>query len=141
MLSWLPSYFLHIQINDLENSRSNRSVDLVFKFNERLRPFLRLRTAIENDRPILKARGGKFREDDLESYLDVFDSLSDVYKLNLIDKDAFYNEFSYDLVKAYDNAEVQAYLKDIRTEDPNFYSGFENLAKQMKAVKPNRTPR
>jgi len=51
----------------------------------------------------------------------------------MINKDLFYNEYSYDVEKAYDNAEVQSYLKDIRKDEADYYEGFDNLAKQMKA--------
>ncbi len=128
-------YLLREQIKDLENTQSNRSADLIFRFDERLdkTPYSKLRLAIENGRPLLKAHGGKFSDDDLEGYLDIWDSLNDVYSKGLISRDMFYNSYSYDIEKAYDNAEVQEYLKEIRKEDADFYSGFENLAKQMKA--------
>ena len=134
-------YLLREQIKDLENTKSNRSADLIFRFDERLDkpPYSRLRLAIESNKSILKAHGGKFSDDDLEGYLDIWDSLNDVYAKGLISKDMFYNSYSYDLEKAYDNAEVQAYLKEVRKEDPEFYSGFESLAKQMKSARPTPT--
>jgi len=44
----------------------------------------------------------------------------------------FYNSYSYDIQKAYDNVGVQAYLKEIWKEDADFYSGFVNLAKHSR---------
>jgi hypothetical protein len=134
-------YFVHVQLRYLENTKESRSADLIFRFDERLSrdPFLKLRYAIENDKPILKAHGGKFTNDDLEGFLDIFDSLNDVYAKDLISKDMFYNSYSYDIQKTYDNDEVQTHLKEIRKEDPGFYSGFESLAKQMKARRPLAT--
>ena len=131
-------YFLRAQAKDLEHGKSNRSMDLVLRFDERFSrpPFFGLRTAIENNKPLLKAKGGRFTDDDLEAYLNIFESLDEVYEKGLIDKDSLYNDYAYYIEKAYDNAEVQAFLKGIRTEDPDFYSGFESMAKQMRAMQP-----
>jgi hypothetical protein len=131
-------YFLREQARDLSDTKANRSIDLVFRFDERLSkpPLVKVRTAIENNRPILKANHGKFTDEDLEGYLDLLDSLNDVYMTGLISKDIFYNAYSYDIVKAYDNAEVQSFLKESRIEVPDSYSGFERLAKEIKAAAP-----
>jgi|SRR5438128_7591927 len=134
-------YFVHVQLKYQENTKSSRSADLIIRYDERLNrdPFLKLRYAIENNKPILKAHGGKFTDDDLEGFLDIFESLNDVFAKDLISKDMFYNSYSYDIQKTYDNEEVQAHLREIRKEDPGFYSGFESLAKQMKATRPLAT--
>src|ERR1700752_577648 len=94
-------YFLREQVKDLPNAKANRSVDLIFRFDELLRkpPFLKLRTAIEYNRPILKARGGKFTDDDIEGYLDIWDGLNHVYTQGLISKDTFFKAYSYDIEK------------------------------------------
>jgi hypothetical protein len=131
-------YFLREQARDLPDAKANRSVDLVFRFDERLSkpPFLKLRAAIESGGPILKTNRGKFTDEDLESYLGILDSLDDVYMTGLISKDIFYNAYSYDIEKAYDNAEVQTYLKEIRKDEPDSFSGFDRLANEMKATTP-----
>jgi hypothetical protein len=46
-----------------------------------------------------------------------------------------YNAYSYAVEKTHDNSEVQAYLKEIRKDDPSFYNGFEELAKAMVSAK------
>lgn len=106
----------------------------MLRFDERLdkQPYPRLRATIESGKPILKVHGGMFSADDLEGYLGIFDSLNDLYDKSMINKDLFYNEYSYDVEKLYDNAEVQSYLKDIRQAEADYYSGVDNLAKKMK---------
>jgi hypothetical protein len=47
----------------------------------------------------------------------------------------FYNSYSYDIGKAQAHPEVQAFIEESRREAPDFYVGFENLAKEMAAVK------
>ena len=129
-------YLLREQINDLQDTKSSRSADFIFKFNEQLNraPLARLRLAIVGRKPILKKNGGKFSEDDLEEYLDLWEGLNDIYVKGLINKEMFYNSYSYDIGKAYDNAEVQTFVKESQREAPDFYTGFENLAKEMKAT-------
>jgi hypothetical protein len=80
--------------------------------------------------------GGKFSADDLEDYLGIFDSLNDLYEKGMVNQGLFYNEYSYDVEKLFDNAEVQTYLKDIRKAEADFYIGVDKLAKEMK-VYPN----
>ena len=127
---------LDVMRTDIESTKLNRSADLILKFDERLGkpPFPKIRSTIESGKPILKAHGGRFTADDLEGYIGIFDSLNDLYAKNMVNKELFYNEFSYDIEKAYDNQEIQSYLKDIRKEESDYFSGFDNLAKAMKAA-------
>ena len=116
--------------------RYARSADFIFKFNDKLdkAPLARLRLAIVGRKPILEKNGGKFSEDDLEEYLNLWEGLNDIYVKGLINKEMFYNSYSYDIGKAYENAEVQTFVKESQREAPDFYTGFENLAKEMKAT-------
>ena len=129
---------LEVMKGEIEDAKLTRSADLVIRFDERLskQPYLKLESTIANGKPILKTHGGKFSEDDLEGYLGIFDSLNDLYEKGMINKDLFYNEYSYDAEKLYDNLEVQSYLKEIRKEEADYFIGVDNLAKQMK-VYPN----
>ncbi|HVS82202.1 MAG TPA: hypothetical protein VHE60_10750 [Pyrinomonadaceae bacterium] len=121
---------------EIENTRLNRSADLILKFDERLDkpPYPKLRSIIESGKPILKIHGGKFSTDDLEGYLGIFDSLNDLYVKNMVSKDLFYNEYSYDIERAYDHPEIQSFLKEIRKAEADYYIGFDSLAKEMKAA-------
>ncbi len=126
---------LEVMKRQMDDANLTRSADLMLRFDERLgkQPYPRLQSAIESGKPILKAHGGKFSEDDLEGYLGILDILSDLYEKGVIDKDMFYNDYSYPVEKLYDNAEVQSYLKDIRKEEADYYVGVDSLAKKMKA--------
>jgi len=42
-----------------------------------------------------------------------------------------YNAFSYDMIKTYQNKEIQDYLFEIRKKDKLFFAGFERLAKSL----------
>ena len=52
--------------------------------------------------------------------------------MGLINKELIYNEFSYDLLLAYNNKEIQKYLIQIREESSDFYIGFDKLAQLFK---------
>jgi hypothetical protein len=127
-------YLLREQINDLQDTKSSRSADFIFRFNEQLDkpPLSKLRIAIVSSKPVLKKNGGKFSEDDLEQYLDLWEGLNDLYMKGLIGKEMFYNSYSYDIDKAHGNAEVQSFVKESRKESSDFYTGFDNLVKEMK---------
>jgi hypothetical protein len=132
---------LRQQTKDIENTKSNRSADFIFRFDERLAktPFSELELAIDRHQPLLKEHGGKFNEDDLQGYLDLWESISDEYANGLISKDMFYNSYSNDIEKAYDNPEVQDFVKESQKESPEFYTGFQNLYKEMRAIEAARS--
>lgn len=136
----VTSQQLEVMRSEIEDTKLSRSADLILRYGQLLdkQPNPRLRIAIESGKPILKAHGGKFSEDELESYLGIFDNLSDLYEKGMINKDLFYNEYSYDAVKLYDNPEVQSYLKELRKneDEDDFFIGVDKLAQQMK-VYPN----
>jgi|GEM_PF-735462 len=121
---------------DIEDTKLNRSADLMLRFDEQLdkKPNPQLRMVIQSGKPILKVHGGKFTEDDLEGYLGIFDALSDLYEKGMINKELFYNNYSYDIEKAYDNSEVQSYLKELRKTEADDYIGFDDIAQQMLAA-------
>ncbi len=127
---------LDVMKGEIEDARLSRSADLILRFDERLdkQPYPRLRLVIQGGKPILKAHGGRFSEDDLEGYIGTFDSLNDLYKKGIVNKELFYNEYSYDIEKTYDNPEVQSYLREIRKDESDFFIGFDDLAKRMKAA-------
>jgi hypothetical protein len=112
------------------------------KFDERLgrEPYINIRAAVESDKPILKNHGGKFTEDELEGFLNIYETLSAVYYKGLIPKDLLFPMYSHEFQKTFGNREIQEYLKLVRKEDPSFYNGSESLAKSMKEESPPPTP-
>jgi hypothetical protein len=74
-----------------------------------------------------------FNDADLDDYLVMFEILDNVYEHNLITRDMVYDAFSYDLEKAYENKEIQEFIRSVRKQEheANDYDGFEALAKEM----------
>jgi hypothetical protein len=124
---------LKVMSAEVENTKSARSADFIFKLDERFskEPIPRIKYAIQNDKPVLKEHGGEFTEDDLDGYLDLYETMNDIYAKGLVSQDMLVSAYSFWLGKAYHNAEIQDYLVRIRKEDPRFYSGFEQLFYSM----------
>lgn len=122
--------FAGVQIRDFRNSQS---AQLMLEFNKELNSDLNssLITAIEENKPILKENGGEFTTTDIDRYLGAYELLNNVSAAGLISDDMLYNAFAYDIVKTYQNKEIQDYLLKIRQEDSLFFLGFGFLARDL----------
>ena len=123
--------FVGVQIRD---TRINQSVDLLLKFDNELNSDINSKIADEIDSPgtlLLKEHGGDITDGQLENYLGVYETLGFLYEKHLITDDMIYNDFSYDVVKAYQNSEVKTYITEIRKDDPTLFTEFEKLAKSQ----------
>src|ERR1700693_4420507 len=130
------------QLFDIKKAKYDRSTQLLGIFDQEFYSGANLdvRHAIKRKGPLLKEHGGPITDEQLEDYLDVFEVLSDAYDRHLIEKDMLYTYESYYFEETYQNKEVQEYLSEARKEDPDFYQGFEELAKRFLAEdhKPTR---
>lgn len=69
----------------------------------------------------------------------MFEGLADAFDQRLVDLEAIYVWHSYYILRAYRNKEVAEYIARVRDEEdpqthrkePEFYLGFEDLAKQL----------
>lgn len=122
--------FAGIQIKDW---RDSQSAQLMLEFNKELNSDLNanLITAIEENKPILKESGGEFTTTDVDRYLGAYELLNNISIAGLISDDILYNAFAYDIVKTYQNKEIQNYLTKIRQEDNSFFRGFGALAQDI----------
>jgi hypothetical protein len=85
---------------------------------------------------LMKDRGAKFKDTDIEQYIGNFEDIGYLVQENVIDPEMAYNHFSYDVEKAWCNADVQRVVQNARkadksitaTSDP-IYGKFETLAK------------
>jgi hypothetical protein len=127
--------FTQQQIKSTQNATY---MEYVFKFNEQLSEPTNqaIALAIEDGRKILKSDGGVFSDDDLDSYLGIYEDLAKALQMNLISKDLFYNDFFDNLSMVYNNKEVRDYLVRIRKDSPDYFSGFESLAKEFENYHP-----
>lgn len=76
----------------------------------------------------MKDNGGNFTTDELDLFLSVYNQLSDAYDKGLVSEELLYGNFSDGLMRAYQNKEIQEYLKKIRIENEDYFRGFDNLA-------------
>jgi hypothetical protein len=123
--------FAVIQIRDVRNMQS---AQLMLDFNNELSSDINseIVTVIEESQPIFIKNGGRFNSTDIDNYLTTYELINNVYEAGLMTGDMLYNAFSYEIVRTYDNKEIQNYLFEIRQEDELFFAGFERLAKSLK---------
>jgi hypothetical protein len=126
--------FAGIQVKAM---RDMQSAQLMLEFNTNLDngKNAKIIETIENNGPILKNNGGQFSGPDVDGYLSTYELLSNAWDFGLINDTMLYNAFNYDLVRTYQNKEIQSYLVEIRKENPLFFAGFENLAKSLLLTK------
>ena len=134
-----------IQAEILKQSQQIASADLVLKLRATLddSKFAKLVADIQNHDhtyPLLSrsdgGKGGKFHDLEIEQYISVFEDIGYLVEGNLIISKMAYNEFSYDVEKAWCNADVQRLIADARKADKSItrqtdpiYSEFERLAR------------
>ena len=94
------------------------------------------RYAIPFSLAVKVVRAGDFRDLEIEQYISVFEDIGYLVEGNLIIGKMAYNEFSYDLEKAWCNADVQRVVTDARKADKSvtrqtepFFRQFEKLAR------------
>jgi hypothetical protein len=128
--------FTMVQIRDVRNMQS---AQLMLDFNNQLNSDTnsKIITAIENNQPIFKENSGNFTSTDVDKYLSVYELLYDTYDAGLITGSMLYSGFSYDIIKTYDNQEIQAYLKKVMVDNKDIFAGFKVLAQSLKLSEKN----
>ncbi len=117
--------------------RLQNSADLTLRLGQELDTGINqnLVDALDSDpaTPILKRPkgGGNFTAAQLGWYLGEYETLDDLYRSGLITCRMMYNEFSYDLEKAYENKDVMAEVAKERKEDPTIWQGFLDLGREF----------
>jgi hypothetical protein len=135
-----------IQSQSLEQTRKIASADLVLRLRKRLdgTNFDKLAKEIQaHDQTYAlraKLNGGKgirkFGDADIEDYINNFEDIGYLIEDGVIDTKMAYDDFSYDVEKAWCNLDVRRLTtKDRQTDKSTFatsdpiYGHFENLAK------------
>lgn len=123
--------FAMVQIRDVRNMQS---AQLMLDFNNQLNTEInsRIITSIEDGHPLFKENSGNFTTTDIDKYLSVYELLYGTRDAGLITDNMLYSGFSYDILKTYDNQEIQQYLKKIRIENKDLFAGFDALAQSLK---------
>ena len=134
-----------MQAETLKQTQQIASADLVLKLRATMddSKFAKLVADIENhdhNYPLLSrsdgGKGGKFHDVEIEQYISVFEDIGYLVEGNLIISKMAYNEFSYDVEKAWCNADVQRVITDARKADKSitrqidpYYGKLEKLAR------------
>ncbi len=124
----------------LKNIAYNQRLDQALREIEFLREFKKELTDGINNQiyvtivkggPILKQNGGKFSDEELKEYISLFNQLGFVAGKQFIDGRTIYSFFYFYIAHTYEDKEIQAYLKILRVDSPDRYSGLDSLYKYI----------
>jgi len=124
----------------LRETQKAASATLVLKLRDTLDDdrYTKITEDIQDNGPahaLLKDRGGKFRDIDVEGYIGNFDDIGYLVQEHVVIEKMADDHFSYDVEKAWCNADVQRVVRDARKADRGItaasdpiYGNFERLA-------------
>jgi len=125
----------------LSNSWKVDSAKFIYEIGKDLNnnAFDKITSAIDDNKSTFKLLkpDGEFSPNDIETYLNGYDFVGNLNNDNLVDMRLAYDEFSYDVEKAFCNNDIRQHIRDLRSKDkdktgPNsFYWGFTTLAEQF----------
>ena len=127
----VTAVFAVVQIHDL---RRMKSAELMLDFDKQLREGRRtqLITTIEQKKAILIENGGEFNTVELDSLLGVYELINQTFESKLLDQAMLSTAFSFSIRQAYENAEIQDYLRRSREIDGNeLFAGFSALGEKI----------
>ena len=132
-------YLTIVQISDLRKVNSGQiALDITRDIysNERYPKNPKIVKLIQRDQPVLISNGGHIEEEELDNLLGEWDLIARFNQLGILPDDLVYQQFSFDMVKAYKNREIQNYIDAIRTKykDPLLYEDFEWLSKWAESI-------
>jgi hypothetical protein len=125
----------------LEQSQGAASATLVLTLRDKLDGdrYAKITSEVQDNgsaHPLIKERGGKFRDIDVEHYISNFEDIGYLVRESVIAAQMVYDHFSYDVEKAWCNADIQRVVQAARKADRSasastdpIYGKFEALAK------------
>jgi hypothetical protein len=134
-----------IATQTLKQAQRTASATLVLKLRDALddKQYAIITDEIQNhgsSYPLLRDRGGKFRDTDIEKYLGNLSELGILVRYQVIVPEMAYDRFSYDVEKAWCNDDVQQVIRSVRRVGRNaaavttpMYGSFEKLARSYLA--------
>lgn len=131
-----------IQLRDLRNVNAGQiALDITRDIysDERYKQNPTIIRLIERSQPILKENGGPMDDEDLDNLLGEWGTVSNFNKAGVLPDDLVYEQFSFDMEKAYKNPEIRNYIKDqrIKYKDPLLFEDFVWLAQWSTATANN----
>jgi hypothetical protein len=134
-----------IGIQTLKQAQRTASATLLLRLRDALddKQYAIITDEIQNhgsSYPLLRDRGGKFRDTDIEKYLGNLSELGILVRYQVIVPEMAYDRFFYDVEKAWCNEDVQRVIRSVRRVDRSaaatstpMYGSFEKLAKSYLA--------
>ena len=88
-----------------------------------------------DDKPETKIRN-KFGATKLEDYLGWLETIGELLREDILVCDMVYNEFSYNIIKAYQNHDIQKLVQEDQKDDPTTWEEFQSLGKSFSQGNP-----
>src|SRR5713226_7120141 len=88
-----------------------------------------------DDKPETKVRA-KFGAVNLEGYLGWLETIGVLLHENILICDMVYNEFSYNIIKAYENHDIQKLIKEDQKNNPTTWEEFQSMGKSFSKGNP-----
>ena len=94
----------------------------------------RVRTAIEQKKPILSVNGGLCEDQDIDDYIGLLDMVAGFVSKKILDRDLAEDNFQEYAEDALKNKEVDEFINDVRRErnDNSLYERFVKFAQGSK---------
>lgn len=91
---------------------------------------------VEDGKHILRIHGGRWNERQLTDYLGFFELMEDYIDAGSLNVRDVYDNYSSDILAAYNHPEIKQYIKSLRaeTKDNAWWEKFEKLAKEFAAA-------
>ena len=127
---------VYIEIHDHNMINRNRFSYVLNKDFENNSVDTAIASDIDNGKPILNNHGGRWTDRQLSDYLGFFELMQDYMDAGSLNKRDVYDNFSYDILNAFNLPEIKKYILQYRanTKDNSWWNKFEKLANEFDAI-------
>jgi hypothetical protein len=141
-------WLIYLGWNTLQHQKEIDSANLVLRFDDyfdraKFAPLIDTLDTDDPKTPILKDEfhKGSFSASLIYDYLNIYETLDDLCQHGLISGEMVFQNFSYDLEKAYANKDIQDLIRRDAGNDPlDSWVGFNDLGRNFGLHKKNTCP-
>lgn len=125
------------EIRNLQDTQNKNAFDLMMNFDNQLNSDINLGIwrSINSESPLLKSNGGTLSDEQLNSFLNVYESIGSIFKKGLIKSDLLCDWYGDDFNTIISNKEITNYISELRKDDAQYYSNLESTENVLKKDK------
>lgn len=123
------------QIQNLINTGTQNGFELMTLMEKQLNSKVNsdIQTAIDRHKPVLNVNKGRYSENELDDFLNNFETLGSYFKKKLISLDMLCAWFGDPVSSVISNQEIGEYIKKSRNEDSAYFEDFIFLQKTLQS--------